>query len=88
MMRFKGRNQSQQETLSISNSEDSTGGIALIQLTAYIVSPGVQVAPKLEDVNEALVRVAKNILSIAKGISQWQKGCKSEVDIFFDTWKL
>ena len=61
-----------------------------MEVEAFILSPGIQVSPKLEDVNDALVRVAKNILSIAKGISQWQKGCKSEVSlaIYFDIMSI
>ena len=60
-------------------SDDKGHNVAIVELVAQIVSPGVQVVPKLDDVNEALLRVAKNILSTAKGISQWQKGCKTEV---------
>ncbi|KAF2364961.1 Dynein heavy chain domain-1 [Trinorchestia longiramus] len=45
-------------------------GVALVKLVAFILAPGIEVTPKLEEVNEALVKVAKSILSVAKGIAR------------------
>lgn len=65
-------------------------GVALVELSASLVSPGVQVTPSLNEVQEAISKVAKIILSTAMGVSQWVR-CRKEdvsrvqiiVNIFF-----
>ncbi|XP_050711756.1 dynein axonemal heavy chain 5-like isoform X2 [Eriocheir sinensis] len=52
-------------------------GVALVELSASLVSPGVQVTPSLSEVQEAINKVAKIILSTAMGVSQWVR-CRKE----------
>lgn len=54
-------------------------GVALVELSASLVSPGVQVTPSLGEVQEAIGKVAKIILSTAKGVSQWVRCRKEDV---------
>ncbi|XP_068218270.1 dynein axonemal heavy chain 5-like [Palaemon carinicauda] len=58
------------------NEEDL--GVALVELNTSLVSPGVQVTPTLDDVQEAINKVAKIILSTANGVSQWVRCSKEE----------
>ncbi|ROT80144.1 hypothetical protein C7M84_001143 [Penaeus vannamei] len=51
--------------------------VPLVELSASLVSPGVQVSPSLEEVQETINKVAKIILSTAKGVSQWVR-CRKE----------
>ena len=50
-----------------------------MELSASLVSPGVQVTPSLMEVQEAISKVAKIILSTAKGVSQWVRCRKEDV---------
>ena len=59
--------------------DDPSKGAPLVILTAYLLSPGVQVSPRLEEVQEAIMKASKIILSTAKGISQWLRGRKQDV---------
>lgn len=54
-------------------------GVALVELSASLVSPGVQVTPSLNEVQEAINKVAKIILSTAMGVSQWVRCRKEDV---------
>ena len=56
-------------------------GVALVELSASLVSPGVQVTPSLGEVQEAIGKVSKIILSTAKGVSQWVRCRKEDVSI-------
>ncbi|KAK8371979.1 hypothetical protein O3P69_014129 [Scylla paramamosain] len=58
-------------------------GVALVELSASLVSPGVQVTPSLMEVQEAISKVAKIILSTAKGVSQWVRCRKEDVSIWW-----
>ncbi|XP_063608047.1 dynein axonemal heavy chain 5-like, partial [Penaeus indicus] len=60
-----------------SNDRPEDLGIALVELSVSLVSPGVQVSPSLDQVQEAINKVAKIILSTAKGVSQWIR-CRKE----------
>lgn len=53
--------------------------VPLVELSASLVSPGVQVSPSLEEVQETINKVAKIILSTAKGVSQWVRCRKEDV---------
>lgn len=55
--------------------------VALVELSASLVSPGVQVTPTLAQVQEAINKVAKIILSTAMGVSQWVRCRKEDVSI-------
>ena len=59
--------------------QDFSNSVALVELSASLVSPGVAVTPRLEDVQDAILRVAKIILSTARGVSQWLRGRKDQV---------
>ncbi|KAK3864739.1 hypothetical protein Pcinc_029599 [Petrolisthes cinctipes] len=60
----------------VSEGEDSQE-VALVELSASLVSPGVQVTPTLTQVQEAINKVAKIILSTSMGVSQWIR-CRKE----------
>lgn len=62
-----------------SNDRPEDLGIALVELSVSLVSPGVQVSPSLDQVQEAINKVAKIILSTAKGVSQWIRCRKEDV---------
>ncbi|XP_076055178.1 dynein axonemal heavy chain 5-like [Oratosquilla oratoria] len=51
--------------------EDEDLGVPLCRLNASLMSPGIRVSPTLDQVQEAVNRVARIILSTAKGVSQW-----------------
>lgn len=52
-----------------------------MELSASLVSPGVQVTPSLTQVQEAINKVSKIILSTALGVSQWIRVRKEDVSI-------
>ena len=56
--------------------------VPLVELSASLVSPGVAVTPPIDEVQDAILRIAKIILSTARGVSQWLRGRKDEVLIF------
>ncbi|KAK8725711.1 hypothetical protein OTU49_010704, partial [Cherax quadricarinatus] len=60
-----------------SSAVEETQGVALVELSASLVSPGVQVTPSLDEVQEAINKVSKIILSTARGVSQWIR-CRKE----------
>lgn len=61
--------------------EGESRGVALVELSASLVSPGVQVTPSLTQVQEAINKVSKIILSTALGVSQWIRVRKEDVSI-------
>ncbi|CAL4075211.1 unnamed protein product, partial [Meganyctiphanes norvegica] len=58
--------------------ENPADRVPLVYLQASLVSPGVQVHPSMDDISEAINKVAKIILSTAKGVSQWVRTRKDE----------
>lgn len=86
----EGENNINKTNSAVSVPGDSTGrgrgpvqpesqGVALVELSASLVSPGVQVTPSLNEVQEAINKVAKIILSTAMGVSQWVRCRKEDV---------
>lgn len=69
------------ETRRGSGQEGESRGVALVELSASLVSPGVQVTPSLTQVQEAINKVSKIILSTALGVSQWIRVRKEDVSI-------
>lgn len=62
-----------------SNDRPEEMGVALVELSVSLVSPGVQVSPSLDQVQESINKVSKIILSTAKGVSQWIRCRKEDV---------
>ena len=64
-------------------------GAPLVVLTASLVSTNIQVTPRLEDIQDAIMKASKIILSTSKGVSQWLRGRKQEVSAYvYETKKF
>ncbi|KAK3879380.1 hypothetical protein Pcinc_016045 [Petrolisthes cinctipes] len=71
-------NQGDESRRGWSQEGEKSRRVALVELSASLVSPGVQVTPSLTQVQEAINKVSKIILSTALGVSQWVRVRKED----------
>lgn len=52
----------------------SAAGRPIFLLHSTLMIPNVSIRPSLDDLQDALIQVSKNIAGVSKGVAQWTSG--------------